>query len=223
MVLRQSYADFELIVVGDGCKDETAEVVGRYTSRGVRWHNLDSNCGSRSAPNNFGIAQATGDWIAYVGHDDIWAPDHLERLRNLITSADDLDFAVSGCIYYGPKDTDLYYVTGMFDCESAPLNHFFPRPLSLTGRRSSTELEGGVIHAPSSRRSIAISCCARRMQGYVSRPRCKSPRTNSPPDTDTFVPSGPVPMSNGPHSATRRSHVTHLLPKSRRAGSRVTS
>ncbi|MGA9603577.1 MAG: glycosyltransferase, partial [Methyloceanibacter sp.] len=36
-VLRQSYADFELIVVGDGCKDETAEVVGGYASRGVRW------------------------------------------------------------------------------------------------------------------------------------------------------------------------------------------
>ncbi|HZP10561.1 glycosyltransferase family A protein, partial [Methyloceanibacter sp.] len=66
-VLRQSYADFELIVVGDGCKDETAEIVGGYKSRGVRWHNLDTNTGSQSAPNNFGIAQATGDWIAYVG------------------------------------------------------------------------------------------------------------------------------------------------------------
>ncbi len=141
-VLRQSYADFELIVVGDGCKDETAEVVGRYTSRGVRWHNLDSNCGSQSAPNNFGIAQATGDWIAYIGHDDIWAPDHLERLRNLITSADDLDFAVSGCIYYGPKDTDLYYVTGMFDWESAPLNHFFP-PASLAHRKEVVDRIGG--------------------------------------------------------------------------------
>jgi glycosyltransferase involved in cell wall biosynthesis len=141
-VLRQSYADFELIVVGDGCKDETAEIVARYKSRGVCWHNLDTNSGSQSAPNNFGIAQATGDWIAYVGHDDIWAPDHLEKLRDLILTTGDVDFAVSGCIYYGPKDTELYYVTGMFDWESAPLNHFFP-PTSLAHRKAVIDRIGG--------------------------------------------------------------------------------
>ena len=124
------------------CEDETAEVVGKYASRGVLWHNLDDHCGSQSTPNNFGIAQATGDWIAYVGHDDIWAPDHLQRLRDLIATADNLDFAVSGCIYYGPINTDLYYVTGIFDWEEAPFDHFFP-PSALAHRKSVIDRIGG--------------------------------------------------------------------------------
>ncbi len=141
-VLRQSCADFELFVVGDGCQDETAEIVARYKSRGVRWHNLDANTGSQSAPNNFGIAHATGDWIAYVGHDDIWAPDHLESLRDLIIAAGDLDFAVGGCLYHGPEDAELDCVTGMFDWESAPFDHFFP-PTSLAHRRDVVDRIGG--------------------------------------------------------------------------------
>jgi glycosyltransferase involved in cell wall biosynthesis len=141
-VLRQTYFDFELIAVGDGCADETAEVVESFKPREVSWYNLEKNTGSQSFPNNLGIAKATGNWIAYIGHDDIWSPHHLERLRALIEADSELDFAVSGCVYYGPKDSGIYYVTGMFDGEGAPFEHFFP-PSSLAHRREIVELIGG--------------------------------------------------------------------------------
>ena len=93
-VLRQTYSDFELIVVGDGCTDETEEVVRSFGSRPVSWYNLEQNSGSQSFPNNLGIKNAAGKWIAYLGHDDIWSPNHLAALRALTQSACDLDFAV---------------------------------------------------------------------------------------------------------------------------------
>ena len=76
-VLRQTYSDIELIVVGDGCADETAEVVESFKPREVSWYNLEKNTSSQSFPNNLGIAKATGNWIAYIGHDDIWSPHTL--------------------------------------------------------------------------------------------------------------------------------------------------
>ena len=90
-VLGQSYTTFELIVVGDGCADETEAIVGSF-AREVRapatvtWHNLSRNSGSQSFPNNEGIRHARGDWICYLGHDDIWSPDHLECLARTIAS-----------------------------------------------------------------------------------------------------------------------------------------
>jgi hypothetical protein len=49
----------------------------------LRWHNLPQNSGSQAAPNNAGIAMARGEYIAYLGHDDLWHPTHLETLVEL--------------------------------------------------------------------------------------------------------------------------------------------
>jgi glycosyltransferase involved in cell wall biosynthesis len=75
--LRQTYPKIEVIVVGDGCSDDSAEVVASFADERVRWHNLAENSGSQSAPNNAGIELAHGDYIAYHGHDDVWLPSHL--------------------------------------------------------------------------------------------------------------------------------------------------
>src|SRR6185437_11947979 len=79
-VLRQAFSRLELIVVGDGCSDETEAVVGSFNSDRVSWRNLAQNCGSQSFPNNEGIRRARGPWICYIGHDDIWSPDHLAEV-----------------------------------------------------------------------------------------------------------------------------------------------
>src|SRR5437762_878400 len=79
-VLWQSFDDFELVVVGDGCADDTEHTVRSFRTQRVTWRNLRQNTGSQSFPNNEGIRSSRGHWIAYVGHDDIWARDHLARV-----------------------------------------------------------------------------------------------------------------------------------------------
>jgi glycosyltransferase involved in cell wall biosynthesis len=82
--LDQTFSDFELLVIGDGCTDESGEVVAAISDARVHWHNLPTNTGHQSGPNNAGIRQARGDVIAYLGHDDLWLPRHLELLLGAI-------------------------------------------------------------------------------------------------------------------------------------------
>jgi len=137
-VLGQTHSDFELIVVGDGCADETEAIVESFANDKIIWRNLPANTGSQSLPNNEGIRCARGGWICYLGHDDIWSPDHLSCLAQVIWARDDSDFIVSGCIYYGPKDSGFYFITGLFEAPDAAFHHFFP-PTSLAHRRDVTE------------------------------------------------------------------------------------
>ena len=134
-VLQQDYDAFELIVVGDNCSDKTEAVVAGFAASGVRWINLPSRCGSQSAPNNAGIKAANGDAIAYIGHDDIWEPDHLRRLATLLDADPKLDFAVGGAIFHLPNGIPGSLVTGLFEDDSAKHVHFFP-PSSFAHRKS---------------------------------------------------------------------------------------
>src|SRR5579863_5505361 len=79
-VLGQSFADFELLVIGDGCTDESEQVVGAIGDPRLRWIGLPTNSGHQSTPNNEGLRQARGELIAYLGHDDLWLPHHLSVL-----------------------------------------------------------------------------------------------------------------------------------------------
>lgn len=79
-VLDQTFRDFELLVIGDGCTDESEAVVARIRDRRVRWINLPRNGGTQVGPNNEGLKRARGRIVAYLGHDDLWLPRHLERM-----------------------------------------------------------------------------------------------------------------------------------------------
>jgi glycosyltransferase involved in cell wall biosynthesis len=78
-VLAQTHADFELIVVGDACTDDSEAVVGRCVDPRVRFVNLPENVGDQSGPTNEGMRLARGRYVALLNHDDFFFPDHLAR------------------------------------------------------------------------------------------------------------------------------------------------
>lgn len=86
-VLAQTWTEWELWVVGDGCTDDSADVVGRIDDPRVRWHNLPVNGRSQVGPNNWAIDRARGEYIAYLGHDDLWLPNHLAPLVDALDAA----------------------------------------------------------------------------------------------------------------------------------------
>lgn len=88
-----SYQDWELLVVGDACTDDTLSVIERINDSRIRFINLEQNCGEQSGPNNVGAEMAKGEYLAFLNHDDLWLPDHLERsIKRLGETGADLIF-----------------------------------------------------------------------------------------------------------------------------------
>ena len=89
-VIESGFRDWELLVVGDACTDDTEQVVGSFADPRVRFINLETNVGEQSGPSNEGFRHARGRYIAYLNHDDLWTADHLGRSLSAIedTGAD---------------------------------------------------------------------------------------------------------------------------------------
>ena len=78
-VLSQTYPHWEMIVVDDGSKDSSAEIVRSYAEKDPRIILLQQeNAGSAAARNN-GIRNAKGRYLALLDADDLWEPDFLEE------------------------------------------------------------------------------------------------------------------------------------------------
>ena len=134
----QDYPSWELIVVGDCCTDDSEAVVESFGDPRIRWHNRAANAGSQSLPNNDGIALARGELIAYLGHDNLWTPDHLTRLVEAQRRAGaDVAFSLSEVI--GPPGSGMRNVSG-FKPDGYGGGHL--PPSSVLHRRSLVERIG---------------------------------------------------------------------------------
>jgi glycosyltransferase involved in cell wall biosynthesis len=74
---RQSFRDFEVLIVDDGSTDETAAIAQSFCQRDDRFHLLRKSNGGLSSARNYGIRQANSDYIALLDADDVYHPDKL--------------------------------------------------------------------------------------------------------------------------------------------------
>ena len=76
-VLRQTYSNFELILVDDGSSDDTRKIIKKYNDD--RLVTIFKDNEGTSIATNTGIERAKGDWIALMSGDDICCPTRLEE------------------------------------------------------------------------------------------------------------------------------------------------
>ncbi len=74
--LAQTYPHVEVIVIDDGSKDNTTEVVSRY---GDRVTLIQQQNAGTAAARNLGIRSSHGELIALLDHDDLWLPEKLQK------------------------------------------------------------------------------------------------------------------------------------------------
>lgn len=77
-ILNQDYKDFELIIIDGGSFDGTVEILKNYSDRISFW-NSEKDTGIYNAWNK-ALAKASGEWICFIGSDDILLPNSLTKL-----------------------------------------------------------------------------------------------------------------------------------------------
>lgn len=130
-VLLQDFTDFELIVVDDGSTDDTAAIVGGFSDERLIF--IVQENGGRSAARNRALAQAKGQFIAFLDSDDMYVPTKLGRqvaflrahatFEMVYTSAECVDFdgkPLPGQRYVASAEGDIYRLVAFF------------RPLTIT-------------------------------------------------------------------------------------------
>lgn len=79
-VLKQTYKNWELIIVNDGSQDDTEKIIKYYLQKDkrIKLISLALNKGVANARNQ-GLKSANGRYVAFLDSDDYWAKDKLKK------------------------------------------------------------------------------------------------------------------------------------------------
>ncbi len=102
-IMNQTYKDFEVIVVDDGTKDKSMEIVKDYPVKVIHQENQ-----GLSAARNTGVKKATGEYLLFVDSDDTIEKDLLRELTKSLRNNPDLVRFQIKEVYEGKKDVKNY-------------------------------------------------------------------------------------------------------------------
>jgi glycosyltransferase involved in cell wall biosynthesis len=116
-ILKQTFRDFELIIVDDYSHDDTEKVIKAYTDERIKYIKHDS--GRLVAVNwNYGMSHAGGEYIAFCGDDDLWLPDKLEKQLLEFEKDDCPGLVCSNAVIFNEMgNLRLYHETGLDDTD----------------------------------------------------------------------------------------------------------
>ncbi len=83
-IQKQTYTNFEVIVVDDGSTDNSIEKIQPFLEDN-RFHCITQVNGGQANAKNRGIKEASAEFIAFLDADDIWAPEKLSVQMQLFT------------------------------------------------------------------------------------------------------------------------------------------
>jgi glycosyltransferase involved in cell wall biosynthesis len=88
--LNQTIQDLEVIVVGDGAPERTAEIMAALSQKDARVRYMPFAKGERHGElsRHEALQTAKGQFVCYQADDDLWLPDHLEVIGRLLASND---------------------------------------------------------------------------------------------------------------------------------------
>jgi glycosyltransferase involved in cell wall biosynthesis len=101
-ILAQTEQDFEVLVVGDGCTDNSAAVVKSFCDERIIWFDLPKGPNFGYANRNLALKKARGELIAFLAHDDIWLPDHLSLCNEAFKNDPELEIVYTLPLFVQP-------------------------------------------------------------------------------------------------------------------------
>jgi len=100
-ILKQSYTNFEMIIIDDGSTDNTKDIVRPYLSDPRIIYIPGNQNGGVNIARNIGIKHiaSDSDWITFLDSDDEFLPDALEKMKNIIELNTKYDYFAFSVIY----------------------------------------------------------------------------------------------------------------------------
>lgn len=110
-IISQTYKNLEIIVVDDGSRDYTGEILDNYAKKDRRIKVIHKENGGVSSARNKGIEAAEGDYIGFIDGDDFIEPEMYKTLVDLLEE-ENADIAHCGYQMVFPDRIDYYHNTG---------------------------------------------------------------------------------------------------------------
>ena len=82
-ILNQTFTDFELLIINDCSTDKSIEIASKFAFEKVQIIHHEKNSGL-AATRNTGIKKATSNYVTFLDADDVWKPNFLESVFQLI-------------------------------------------------------------------------------------------------------------------------------------------
>lgn len=122
-VKKQTYNNWEIIVVDDCSTDNTIDIVTDFSkglSNPVKVITNEINSGV-SVSRNFAVTNSSGSWLALLDSDDVWLPNHLQTLVNELDNDPKLNVVYAGCLVFLDKVENIIFKQNISE---AMLNDF---------------------------------------------------------------------------------------------------
>ncbi len=104
-LIQQSYGDWECIIVENGSKDSTKDIILNIKDKRFNVYNLEIT--NKSSALNFGIIKSNFDWISILDSDDLWTKNKLELQNKYISLNNDVDILGTQLKYIDEFDKEI--------------------------------------------------------------------------------------------------------------------
>lgn len=126
-IIKQSFSDFEVIVVNDGSEDNSQSILENYAEKDKRIHSIEVKNSGVSEARNLGLSLAKGKYIRFVDADDRLDADSIQCMMDVAQKDESLDLIIGS--FRSIPEVNLYYgehaINGKQTLEQMSLDFLF--------------------------------------------------------------------------------------------------